>query len=83
MEKVRQLRLQQLRQEITQRKYSDFVSLVKAVMQLPQEERPKKKSWDSISEFKTQLESMKAFALERCECDKRKQDVVQVHLYGL
>lgn len=75
------MRLQLIGQEIARRKYSDFVSLVKAVMQLPYEERPKKELWDSISEFKTQIKSMKAFALEACESDKQKQDVIQVYPY--
>ena len=80
MEKVRKMRLQQLGLEITRRKYSNFVSLVKTVLQLPYEERPKKELWDSISEFKYQIETMKAFALEMCESDKQKQDVIQVNL---
>lgn len=78
LEQVRQLRLQQLGEEIARRKILDFVTLVKSVMQLPYGERPKRTSWDSKAEFKTQLESMKAFALETCKSAEEKKDAMQV-----
>lgn len=63
MEKVRQLRLQKLGEEVAHKKLLDFVSLVKSTMQLPPEGKPKRSSWDSMLEFKMQIESLRAIAL--------------------
>ncbi|KAH7387670.1 hypothetical protein KP509_16G035800 [Ceratopteris richardii] len=75
---VKELQSQQTRQEIARRKLVEFVDFVKTVMQLSFDERPTRDFWDSKDEFRTYLESLRAFSLEICKSSDEKTMALQL-----